>query len=193
MFLTPQAESPAEEWAAHSDGRCGSAWNGQLAWRPALAPRKPVVAAEEFHGHGVDAAVGDPWIQVGIDLLLALDGAERRQFVADHVQLEVAAFTFDFHLGSRNLLFQEILNFYGLHVQPRSAPDAHGRPSYKKARSLRTPALRHLGSVAVSSRAAHEMATDPNEQVTRLSDSPSGCRRRTLQWNLSPCWRGIGA
>src|SRR5690606_21331590 len=103
-------------------------------------------AAEEFHGHGVDAAVGDPWIQVGIDLLLALDGAERRQLVADHVQLEVAAFTFDFHLGSRNLLFQEILNFYGLHVQPRSAPDAHGRPSYKKARSLRTPALRHLGS-----------------------------------------------
>jgi hypothetical protein len=63
--------------------------------------RGPIGLAEEFHGHGVDAAIGDPGIEMGIDLLLAFDRAESGQFVADQVELEVAAFAFDFHLGIR--------------------------------------------------------------------------------------------
>ena len=54
------------------------------------------------------------------------------------------ALAFNFYLSAGKFFFQEILNFYGLHVQPRSAPDALGRPSYKKARRLRTPKPRRL-------------------------------------------------
>src|SRR5690606_14085256 len=106
------------------------------------AASEPVVAAEEFHGHGMNAAIGDPWIEMGINLLLTLDRTQAGQLVTDHVQLEVAAFAFDFHLCIRKFLFQETLNFYSLHVQPRSAPDAHSRTSYKKGRSLRSPSIR---------------------------------------------------
>lgn len=71
----------------------------------------PVCATEELHGDGVDAAVGDPWIEMSVDLLLTLHRAQGGQFITDHIELEVAAFAFHFHLGSRNLRFQEILHF----------------------------------------------------------------------------------
>src|SRR5690606_16781721 len=36
---SPQAGSPVEEWAARSDARCGSAWNGSARLAPCLQPR----------------------------------------------------------------------------------------------------------------------------------------------------------
>ena len=62
----------------------------------ALGPGR---AAEKFHSDRMDAAIGDPWVQMGIDLLLTLDRAQRRQFIANHVQLKVAAFALDFYLA----------------------------------------------------------------------------------------------
>ncbi len=59
----------------------------------------------------MDAAIGDPWVQMGIDLLLTLDRAQCRQFIANHVQLEIAAFAFDFYSRLRQLYFKEALNF----------------------------------------------------------------------------------
>ncbi len=46
-----------------------------------------------------------------VDLLLALDRTQCSQFVADDIQLKVAAFAFDLYLGTWNLLFQEIFHF----------------------------------------------------------------------------------
>src|SRR5690606_7221145 len=95
-----------------------SRWRRARPWYEWMSPAGarsgapgPVDTTEEFHGDGVNAAVGDPGIEMSIDLLLALDRAQAGQLVADHVELEVAAFAFHFHLGSRKLLFQEILHF----------------------------------------------------------------------------------
>lgn len=55
----------------------------------------------------MDAAIGNPRIQVSIDRLLAFDRAQASQLVADHVQLEVAAFAFNFDPGTRQFLFKE--------------------------------------------------------------------------------------
>jgi hypothetical protein len=51
-----------------------------------------------------------------VDLLLALDRAQCGQFIADYVQLEIAAFAFNFDLDIWQLSFQEAFNFYGLHA-----------------------------------------------------------------------------
>jgi hypothetical protein len=51
-----------------------------------------------------------------VDLLLALDWTQCSQFIADHVQLEVAAFAFNFDLDLWQLTFKEAFNFYGLHA-----------------------------------------------------------------------------
>jgi hypothetical protein len=59
----------------------------------------------------MDAAIGDPRVQMGIDLLLTLDRAQCRQFIANHVQLEIAAFAFNYNLSIRQLSFKEALNF----------------------------------------------------------------------------------
>jgi hypothetical protein len=64
----------------------------------------------------VDAAIGNPRVQMGIDLLLTLDGAQAGQLVTDDVQLEVAAFAFNFYLDFGQLSFKEAFNFYGLHA-----------------------------------------------------------------------------
>ena len=58
----------------------------------------------------MDAAIGDPRVQMGIDLLLTLDWAQCRQFIANHVQLEVAAFAFNFYGRFRQLSFKKALN-----------------------------------------------------------------------------------
>ncbi|MNJ20951.1 hypothetical protein D3C77_152930 [compost metagenome] len=101
----------------------------------------PGCAAEKFHGYRMDAAIGDPRIKMSIDLLLTLDRAQGRQFVADHVQLEVAAFAFNFDPGSRQLFFKEVLNFYGLHAQPQSAPCARGSAIIQKSPSPANPVI----------------------------------------------------
>ncbi|AFK70552.1 hypothetical protein YSA_07011 [Pseudomonas putida ND6] len=87
----------------------------------------------------MDAAIGDPRIQVSIDRLLAFDRTQASQLVADHVQLEVAAFAFNFDPGTRQFLFKEAFNFYGLHAQPQSAPDAHGSAIIQKSPSPAKP------------------------------------------------------
>ena len=87
----------------------------------------------------VDTAIGNPRIQVSIDRLLAFDRAQASQLVADHVQLEVAAFAFNFDPGSRQLFFKEVLNFYGLHAQPQSAPCARGSAIIQKSPSPANP------------------------------------------------------
>jgi hypothetical protein len=48
---------------------------------------------------------------MGIDLLLTLDRAQCRQFIANHVQLEIAAFAFNCNLSIRQLSFKEAFNF----------------------------------------------------------------------------------
>jgi len=77
---------------------------------------------------------------MGIDLLLTLHRAQRRQFIADHVQLEVAAFAFNFYQRSWQLSFKEALHFYGLHAQPHSAPCAHGSDIIQKSPAPANPA-----------------------------------------------------
>jgi hypothetical protein len=59
----------------------------------------------------MDAAIGDPRVQMGIDLLLTLDRAQCRQFIANHVQLEVAAFALNFNISLGQLSFKEAFNF----------------------------------------------------------------------------------
>src|SRR5690606_3159715 len=71
----------------------------------------PVGAAEEFHGDGMNAAIGNPGIEVCINLLLALHRAQGHQLVADQVQLKIAAFPFHIHLDTRQSGFQETLHF----------------------------------------------------------------------------------
>src|SRR5690606_24382139 len=99
---------------------------GYLVARRGSGALRPSGAAEEFHGHGVDAAVGDPGVEVGIDLLLALDRAEGRQFVTDQVELEVAALTLYLDLGIGQSCLEEMFHFLGLHIEPRSALGGHG-------------------------------------------------------------------
>jgi hypothetical protein len=76
-----------------------------------LGARSPIGTAEKFHAHGVDAAIGNPGVEVSVDLLLTLDRAKAGQLVADQVQLEVAAFAFNFHLGIRQFSLQEAFHF----------------------------------------------------------------------------------
>jgi hypothetical protein len=59
----------------------------------------------------MDAAIGDPWVQMGIDLLLTLDRAQCRQFIANHVQLEIAAFALNFYARIGQLSFEKAFNF----------------------------------------------------------------------------------
>src|SRR5690349_18376269 len=103
----------------------------------ALGPSR---AAEKFHSDRVDAAIDNPRVQMGIDLLLTLHRAQRRQFIADHVQLEIAAFAFNFHLRVWQLSFKEALHFYGLHAQPQSAPCARGSDIIQKSPAPANPA-----------------------------------------------------
>src|SRR3990167_67295 len=93
---------------------------------------RPSGAAEEFHGHGVDTAIGDPGVQVGINLLLTLNRAQTGQGVADQIQLEATAFPFYLYLGIRQFCLQEAFHFYGLHAQPLSAPFARGAGHHTK-------------------------------------------------------------
>jgi hypothetical protein len=48
---------------------------------------------------------------MGIDLLLTLHRAQRRQFIANHVQLEIAAFALNFNISLGQLSFKEAFNF----------------------------------------------------------------------------------
>src|SRR3989344_2835952 len=102
----------------------------------ALGPGR---AAEKFHSDRMDAAIGDPWVQMGIDLLLTLHRAQRRQFSANHVQLEIAAFALDFYLRSGQLSFKKALHFVGLHAQPQSAPCARGSDIIQKSPAPANP------------------------------------------------------
>src|SRR5690606_9927835 len=77
--------------------------------------------AEEFHGHCVATAIGDPGIEVGRDLVLALGRAEGGQLTADQIQLEIAARAFPLDTGARHFGFQGAFCCGGLHGQPRSA------------------------------------------------------------------------
>jgi hypothetical protein len=81
---------------------------------------------------------------MGIDLLLTLDRAQCRQFIANHVQLEIAAFAFNFYLNSWQLSFKEALHFYGLHAQPQSAPCARGSDIIQKSPAPANPAITGL-------------------------------------------------
>src|SRR5690606_8061739 len=78
-------------------------------------PVSPGLTGKKFHGDRMDAAVGNRAVEQRIDLLLTLDRRQRRQFVADQQQLEIAALAVYFHLGIGQLLLQQILHFTGLH------------------------------------------------------------------------------
>jgi hypothetical protein len=76
-----------------------------------LRARSPIGTAKKFHTHGVDAAISDPGVEVGVDLLLTLDRAKSSQLITDQIQLKVAAFAFNFHLGIRQFSLKETLYF----------------------------------------------------------------------------------
>src|SRR5690606_23813669 len=111
--------------------------------------RGPLGTAEKFHGNGVNAAVGDPGVQMRIDLLLALDRRQCGDLVADDIELEIAAFSLDFHLRLGHPGFEETFHFYGLHTQPRSTLTQKGRHHTKKPITCE-PCSTTAGSPAVS-------------------------------------------